>query len=274
MVAVHRGGHGRLVPPRLHELEQRHLGRRVLHRDAIGAQQQVAAAGRELLALGIVEMSQQDLLGVGQRPLETTPDDLQPAGDVGVGLPDEGGGGFDRRHRSLQRVGGDAKVAQAPTLSGAANARARRTDARPSVSPCGSRRRSGSRSHRGRCRADPPARAAGPGRRRARPRTAPRRGSSHRSRCRPARVRTPPRERGERRRRPDPRVACSSPERRLRTSTSTWTPQGGSRSRNATRHARARSASWPGRQAQRPPGRSPRRSAGSRRRPGADPPAR
>ena len=53
-----------------HELEQRHLGGGVLHGDAVGVEVGVAAAPLELLALGVGEVVDEDLLGEGERPAE------------------------------------------------------------------------------------------------------------------------------------------------------------------------------------------------------------
>ncbi len=69
VVAVHRRRHGDLVAPRLHELQQAGLPEHVLKDDPVGAELQIAPARLELLAFRVVEVSEQDLVGQGQRPL-------------------------------------------------------------------------------------------------------------------------------------------------------------------------------------------------------------
>jgi hypothetical protein len=68
VIAVHRRGHGHLRTPRLHELEQRHLRGRVLHRNAIRREihiVQPAAIRRARVAFPQVPV--EDLLRQGQR---------------------------------------------------------------------------------------------------------------------------------------------------------------------------------------------------------------
>jgi hypothetical protein len=65
VIAVDGGGHCGGVAARQHELKQRHLGGGILHGHAVGARRNVALAGRELLVLGVVEVAEEDLLGVG-----------------------------------------------------------------------------------------------------------------------------------------------------------------------------------------------------------------
>ena len=70
VVAVHRAGYGRGGEAGRHELQQRHLCRRVLHGDSIGMKVVVGAAaldGRGWIA----EVVQQDLLGQRQRSPES-----------------------------------------------------------------------------------------------------------------------------------------------------------------------------------------------------------
>ena len=53
-----------------HELQQRHLRGGVLHGDAVGVEVGVAAAALELLALGVGEVVDEDLLGERERAAE------------------------------------------------------------------------------------------------------------------------------------------------------------------------------------------------------------
>ena len=96
VVAVHRRRHCRFTAPGLHELEQCHLCGRVLHGDAIGAQQQIALSSGEFLRLGIGEVAEQHLLGIGQGTPEPLTNDLEIGGGPVVRVLDECGGGFDR----------------------------------------------------------------------------------------------------------------------------------------------------------------------------------
>ena len=48
---------------RLHELEDGHLAGHVLQADAVGAEVEVALAGEKVGVAGVVEVSEQDLLG-------------------------------------------------------------------------------------------------------------------------------------------------------------------------------------------------------------------
>ncbi len=89
MVAVDRRRDRSFIATRLHELEQRHLRRRVLHRDAIGAKQQIGVAGVELLSTRIIEMTEQDLLGVGERSAEAITNYLEVPVEHVVGVLDE-----------------------------------------------------------------------------------------------------------------------------------------------------------------------------------------
>ena len=67
MVAMDAGGHGDPVPPGLHELQHRGLPQHVLKHHAIGPQREVTLAGFEILTFRIVEMTQQDFVGQGER---------------------------------------------------------------------------------------------------------------------------------------------------------------------------------------------------------------
>ena len=70
VVAVDRGGHGDRVAPGLHELEHGRLPQHVLQDHPVGAELQVALAGLHLLVLGVVQVSEQDLVGQGEGPAQ------------------------------------------------------------------------------------------------------------------------------------------------------------------------------------------------------------
>jgi len=98
MVAMHRRGHGGFIAPGLHELEQRHLSRRVLHRHTIGTQKQVGVAGMQLLISWIIKMPEQNFLCVGKRSIESLANNVQVGIDLCVGVLDEFGRGLDNGH--------------------------------------------------------------------------------------------------------------------------------------------------------------------------------
>ena len=79
-------GHGDLGQAGGHELEQRHLGGGVLHGDPVGIEVGVAAAPLELLALGVAEVVDQDLLGEGQRAARALTAEGDALGQAGVDL--------------------------------------------------------------------------------------------------------------------------------------------------------------------------------------------
>src|SRR5690606_18952211 len=70
MITVRGGGDLDFGQAGGHELKPRHLGGRVLHGDAVGAQIDVAVAPLEFL-IGGVEVVHQDLFGKGQSAAET-----------------------------------------------------------------------------------------------------------------------------------------------------------------------------------------------------------
>lgn len=82
VVAMDRAGHGGLAAARGHELEQRHLRRRVLHGHAVRTQVQVALAADDLLRRGLVQVSVDDLLGQRQRTVQALPHHLQVGGHL------------------------------------------------------------------------------------------------------------------------------------------------------------------------------------------------
>ena len=71
--------------------------RHVLEADAVGPQVQVALAGRQLRVGRVVEMAQQDLLRVRQRPTQTFPHLLQARIEPTIGLRNECEGGINER---------------------------------------------------------------------------------------------------------------------------------------------------------------------------------
>ena len=87
-----------------HELQQRHLGGGVLHGHAVGVEVGVAAAPLELLALGVGEVVDEDLLGERQRPAEPLAADGDPVGEAW------------RRRRSTSSIGVLAVTAMACSL--------------------------------------------------------------------------------------------------------------------------------------------------------------
>jgi len=80
VIAVHGGRHRDLLPPRLHELEQRHLARRVLQRHAVHAQAELRLAPAPLLLVEVVGVRDEDLLGEGERAPEALASPVQLGG--------------------------------------------------------------------------------------------------------------------------------------------------------------------------------------------------
>jgi hypothetical protein len=58
VVAVHRRGYGHGLETCGHKLQERHLGGRVLHRHAVGAQLQIRPAGVQVFCMRIIEVSE------------------------------------------------------------------------------------------------------------------------------------------------------------------------------------------------------------------------
>jgi hypothetical protein len=98
MVAVDGGGYGGLVSTGEHELEQRHLGGRILHGDAIRVERHVALCGPEVLVLGVGEVAEEDLLPVAQGSSEAAAGDFDAARQTLVGAANEGGCRLDGGH--------------------------------------------------------------------------------------------------------------------------------------------------------------------------------
>ena len=84
VVAVDRGRHRDACAPRLHELEHAALAEHVLEDHAVGPEREIAVAGLERLAFGVVEMAEQHLVGERQRPRDAPANDPQVAIDVFV----------------------------------------------------------------------------------------------------------------------------------------------------------------------------------------------
>jgi hypothetical protein len=89
VVAVDRGRHGRLVETGGHELQQRHLGRRVLHGDPVRVEVGVADGAVQPRVLGRAQVVEQDLLGEGERPAEAPTAEGHPFGQAVVHTADE-----------------------------------------------------------------------------------------------------------------------------------------------------------------------------------------
>ena len=102
VVAVHRRRDSHLGQAGRHELQQGHLRRGVLHRDAIGTQVGVGTAPFDLLVLGIVEVVDQNLLGERQGTTEAPPTDRHPVGQGAVNAANEvdGCAGLDWHEKS------------------------------------------------------------------------------------------------------------------------------------------------------------------------------
>ena len=95
MVAVHRGGDRDPRQPRGHELQQRHLGGGVLHRDAVGSVVGVVDAPLRADPLRVGGVRKEDLVRKGQRSVQPAPRDLDPLRVAAVEGLDE----LDRRGR-------------------------------------------------------------------------------------------------------------------------------------------------------------------------------
>ena len=84
VVAVHRGRHRDRRQLGQRELQQRHLGGRVLHRDPVGPVVAVVDAALEPDRGGIVGVGEHHLLGERQRPAQPLADDREALGIAGV----------------------------------------------------------------------------------------------------------------------------------------------------------------------------------------------
>ena len=104
VVAVDGRRHGNAVLARKHELQQRHLRRRVLHRDPVRLQLQIALAGDQVLPMGIVEVSVEDLLRQVERPSQPPLDDVEIRARPRIRFRHKLGGGLNRDHLLLQSI--------------------------------------------------------------------------------------------------------------------------------------------------------------------------
>lgn len=82
VVAVHGGGVGNLGHACGHELQDGHLGGGVLARDAVGTQLQVGGTALNILALWVVQVGVEDLLGVGEGAVESCAHDGKVLGHL------------------------------------------------------------------------------------------------------------------------------------------------------------------------------------------------
>src|SRR6185437_6398856 len=100
MVAVNAGGNGYPLAPALHELQDARLAEEILEDDPVGPQQQIALARSELLALRVVEMSEQHFLRQGERPAQAAAHSLESALHGAVNTGRHLRGRFDAGHRA------------------------------------------------------------------------------------------------------------------------------------------------------------------------------
>ena len=89
VVAVDRGRHRRLVEAGGHELQQRHLGRGVLHGDPVRVEVGVADAAVQPGVARRAQVVEEDLLGEGQRPAEVPTAEGHSFGEAVVHTADE-----------------------------------------------------------------------------------------------------------------------------------------------------------------------------------------
>ena len=79
VIAMNRGGHAHGLTARAHELQQRHLRRRILHRHAVGTElAEILQPLQGLHGSRIVHVGIQDLLRQRQRPAQHLPDGRYP----------------------------------------------------------------------------------------------------------------------------------------------------------------------------------------------------
>ena len=84
MVTVDGGGSGDGRKTGRHELEDGHLGGGVLASYTVGTELEIAGATLNLLAVGVVQMRVENLLGKGERPVQTATDNAQVLAHLGV----------------------------------------------------------------------------------------------------------------------------------------------------------------------------------------------
>ena len=98
VVAVDGGGHGGGVAAGLHEVEHDGLAEHVLEGDAVGPECELALALGEVLARGVVEVSEEELVGEGEGPAEPAADYVEVFRGGRVGTGDHVWGGFYGDH--------------------------------------------------------------------------------------------------------------------------------------------------------------------------------
>jgi hypothetical protein len=65
-----------------HELEDSHLGSGVLASNTVGTELEVGGTTLDVLTVGVVKVRVQDLLGVGERALQTSTNNLEVLGHL------------------------------------------------------------------------------------------------------------------------------------------------------------------------------------------------
>ena len=98
VVAVDACGNGYRLSLRLHELEHAGLPEHVLQQHSVRADVQVALAGHHILIFGVVEVSQQHLVGERKRLIQPSSDDCEIALDSLIYLRRHFRRGFDSYH--------------------------------------------------------------------------------------------------------------------------------------------------------------------------------
>jgi hypothetical protein len=82
VVTVDGGGGLDRVHTSGHELENGHLGSGVLASNAVGAELEVGSTTLDVLSMRVVKVRVEDLLGVGERALETRTDNVKVLGHL------------------------------------------------------------------------------------------------------------------------------------------------------------------------------------------------
>ena len=101
VIAMHRGWRSDCVPTREHELQQRHLGRCVLHRHPVGPNLQVAFQRREVIGRRVVQMAEEQFFGQRERAVVSFADHGEARAHARVRVRDQRGGRLDHRHVAL-----------------------------------------------------------------------------------------------------------------------------------------------------------------------------
>jgi hypothetical protein len=82
VIAVDGGGVGNGVHASGHELKDGHLGGGILASNTVRSELEVRAATLDLLAMGIIQVRVQNLLGVGQGSVKAGADDVEVLGHL------------------------------------------------------------------------------------------------------------------------------------------------------------------------------------------------